>query len=118
MSLKEVKVLIEELEERRSKYEEISDETGEVIYELKNKIIPALRESRNLPRTADISVIVQSLGQLYKIKLDAEEKIVKSIEKQCDIQSKISEDGNAEAVSADLVRRLAEQLKLKGSQVS
>lgn len=112
--MKTVNELIDQLEERRQKYEEISVDTMGVIDELRAKILPAIRESRNLPRTADVSLVVQTLAQLYKIKLDAEEKIVKSIEKECDLISKNNKgdsDDSQMVITADAVRELAEKIK-------
>ncbi len=103
--------LIAQLGERRKKYEEISNQVSVVADELSAKIVPALRKSTRLPEVGNLSLVLQSLSQLYKTRLDAEESIVKSLEKQCDLVAKY-QTGEADEVtfSSDDVAALANQI--------
>lgn len=91
--------LIAQLKGRREKYEEISTQVASVADELSAKILPALRKSNRLPEVGNLSVVIQSLGQLYKTRLDAESFIVKSLEKQVDLVAKYQTDEDNEGAT-------------------
>ena len=85
---KELESILDDLSKRKTKYEGISDQATKVIDELESKIMYAVRNSQNLPRTADISIIIQTFSQLLKTKLDAEDSITRALEKRYDLVNK------------------------------
>ena len=110
--IKELEGILEDLSKRKQKYEEISSQAGKVVDELEGKIMHAVRGSQNLPRTADISVIIQTFSQLLKTKLDAEDSITRALEKRYDLVNKFQNpndttDPNAISASAvdELIKR-------------
>lgn len=117
---KELELILEDLEKRKEKYEGISSQATKVIDELEAKIMHAVRGSQNLPRTADISIIIQTFSQLLKTKLDAEDSITRSLEKRYDLVNKFENPDNTtdpNSITADSVDKLLvlfEKSKQKG----
>ena len=107
--VKELETILEDLAKRKEKYESISSQATKVIDELESKIMYAVRGSQNLPRTADISIIIQTFSQLLKTKLDAEDSITRSLEKRYDLVNKFENPDNTtdpNSITADSVDKL------------
>jgi DNA-directed RNA polymerase subunit H (RpoH/RPB5) len=107
--IEELESILKDLSKRKEKYESISDQATKVIDELEGKIMYAVRNSQNLPRTADISVIIQTFSQLLKTKLDAEDSITRALEKRYDLVNKYqnpNETTDPNAISASAVDEL------------
>ena len=64
--IEELESILSDLSKRKEKYEGISNQATKVIDELESKIMYAVRNSQNLPRTADISIIIQTFSQLLE----------------------------------------------------
>ena len=110
--IEELESILSDLSKRKEKYEGIRNQATKVIDELEAKIMHAVRNSQNLPRTADISIIIQTFSQLLKTKLDAEDSITRSLEKRYDLVNKFQNpndttDPNAISASAvdELIKR-------------
>lgn len=107
--VKELEGILDDLSKRKQKYEEISSQAGKVVDELEGKIMHAVRGSQNLPRTADISIIIQTFSQLLKTKLDAEDSITRALEKRYDLVNKFQNPNDTtdpNAISASAVDEL------------
>lgn len=105
----ELESILNDLSKRKEKYEGISNQATKVIDELESKIMYAVRNSQNLPRTADISVIIQTFSQLLKTKLDAEDSITRALEKRYDLVNKFQNPNDTtdpNAISASAVDEL------------
>ena len=107
--IEELESILKDLSKRKEKYEGISNQATKVIDELESKIMYAVRNSQNLPRTADISVIIQTFSQLLKTKLDAEDSITRALEKRYDLVNKYqnsNDNTDPNAISASAVDEL------------
>ena len=112
---KKISTMLEDIENKRNELNLLSNRINKITIILEEKMHNYLQNSKNLPSIGGTAAVLDTLSTLYKTSLDTNEKIIKSLEKQIELQYKYNtdttEDDGVKISSYDLLQLVEEALK-------
>lgn len=93
------------ISEQRDKLKSLESRIDNISLKLEDKVVKYLDTTNSRYYPTMIAELVSALSSLYKLQMDAQEKLIKSNEKEIDIDIKRLKDTNEEEVTfGDLLK--------------
>jgi hypothetical protein len=94
----------EDLHVTRKRLNDLHNRTKKAIDVLEGKVLTYISNSKNIPSVETASILVGSLSSLYKMNMDSNTILLKSYEKEIDVQNRFNPptDANDEMTAEDV----------------
>jgi hypothetical protein len=91
----------------RDRLHTIHDRTAQTLDALEPKLVNYLNTCKSIPSVETASLLIGALNGLYKSNMDANTTLLKSYEKEIDVQIKLGDTEDETNVSLDSIREIS-----------